>query len=500
MASKVLNPIDIKDIFSTDESSLEIKCRDMPNVIDSANSILNSFLKSPTSLLIAEMQSGKSSVIGRLLQIFYEKKDVLEKYNLNVDYIFVIINIAQNRPKQQLVEKLQDIKKFHGINNVFHIFNLRKLEEHLNVLKDKKILLIFDEAHADIDNDSIIHNFLKKHNIFDNNCNNNILRLFVSATPFEHLFFTTIEKVIMKNSIGYYSVLEMFENNKVRQAFDFKDENNVRIYLDQIKNDILASKNTGYIIIRLPQTRKRDPDELHKAIKNKCVKWCNRQNIEYYSIDYDMHFKDNINDVLGEKPTNLCFIYVKNKLRASETIVKKYIISMHDTPKNTYAKTTAQGFLGRATGYNANKNIVIYCDYEKADQYVQSVETAQKILPKVNKNTFLNPDSQSKTTKKKRVDEEEDEKDEEDYDENDDDNQKDNKDENIKYTLCTDLNTFKKVPKVKNIGPVKFDSIKNIASVEEYYKTKLMPSVRELVDELLKDKIITFKNGLNIKK
>lgn len=356
----------------------QYRCKE--NVINSANKILNLLIEHYSALLCSPMQSAKSSIIGRIIEIYINKRNLLLEYGVDIlpENIYLIINISSNTAREQLKEKLNKITLFRT-NNVVHIRGLHKLYE---LTKTKKCLFIFDECHMNLGQNGISHTFMEKLHISNPECNPNHHRLYVSATPFEHINYLNIPIVIHELPDTYVSPAKINSYGLIKQAYSFKDSSNfVFTYLNEIKDDITSANNKGYIFIRLQQIRE-NTQKVHENIIKKFFEWCHVNNINCDFIMFDQHEKRNINDIIREEPDELIFIFVKNKLRASETLKgKKYIISMHDVPKNTKTSVTLQSLLGRCCGYDFNSKCTIYCDLSKALEGIDILENKYSTLP-----------------------------------------------------------------------------------------------------------------------
>nr|QZX42923.1 dead helicase [Mimivirus sp.] len=83
-----------------------------------------------------------------------------------------------------------------------------------------------------------------------------------------------------------------------------------------------------------------------------------------------MSYKNNINELIDNKPCKPTIIFIKDKLRLGEYLNTKYVYVVHDDPNNMYTHTTAQSLLGRCCGYGkANHKTIIYCDHNKAYEH-----------------------------------------------------------------------------------------------------------------------------------
>lgn len=360
------------------EKDLEAKHRDDPNIIKTVNDCINKLLECYCVCLFAPMQSGKSVVMGRLITIFINMRNTFHKYNVDIkpENIYVILCMSDNSAKYQLKEKLGKITGMN-YNNIIHIWDLQKLYKKT---KNEKCLFIFDECQMNIGVNGMTHKFMKHNFIDDFECNPNHLRLFVSATPFDHAKYTNIPIIHHVPSENYYGLDQLIRNKKIRPAYNFKNDlNNVDVYLNEIHEDIKIKNNKGYIIVRLPVVR--DPN-IHTNIIKKFHKWCKLHEIPYKNIYYfESGLKTPIENILLPNPQELIFIFVKNSLRASKSLPnKKFIISAHDVPKNTASHVTLQSFIGRMCGYEYN-DCVVYCDIAKMENGYEIINSNFSILP-----------------------------------------------------------------------------------------------------------------------
>ena len=116
-----------------------------------------------------------------------------------------------------------------------------------------------------------------------------------------------------------------------------------------------------------PRSKTTVIENINTFMKNKTIR--------YKTIMYDMKEEEDINKtVLCNEPNKLIIIYVKDKIRKGKTLIQKYILMMHDRKETIYTSTTVQGLLGRGTGFDANRKIVIYCDLKHITNHLKWVE------------------------------------------------------------------------------------------------------------------------------
>jgi len=375
-----INPNHLKD--------KESKFKAKKNIIDTCNKIINGLIKHQTVLMTAPTQSGKSVVIGRTLEILMYGKNILKDYDMIIKPInmYIILCMSSNDSLKSLKEKFSDITGFYNCN-VIHISNVSKIKLNQN----EKYAFIFDEIHMCLDTGSTLDHFMKYLEKYDT------VKLLISATPFEHIKHKNDFKINMIPDETYTSAKDLHELGLVRQAFDFKESlKNVDEYMDEIMEDVLDCDCKGFIIVRLPISRKIP--NLQIKVMGKFLSYCKKRSLIPLNIDhrecftlFDQTENRPIDEILKKNIEHLHFIFVKNMLRASKSLpYKSKIISVHDACTNTYSHVTMQSFLGRMTGHDANLKCSIYCDEDKALQAIKALESNYVDLPiKMRKNTYL---------------------------------------------------------------------------------------------------------------
>lgn len=376
------------------------------NQINAAKEIIYNFYTKQNRwcLLFAEMQSGKSGTFFSIPYIISRNKVLTNKLGLDMWGSEANVYLLTGMNEKELIDQFEtDISSFTGMDikkNIFHNSEMRKFlqksekdwtNDDLSVINRmrKNSLILIDESHYGSDKNQILNQFLiKVLNISPNGDNtslikNNIYVVSISATPMaEYINAKTSEfkkKIItLENAVGYYGVLEMFENNKIHPAYDLKCNTSIDNFIDRIINIC----NTGYILVRSTEKQKQKIKERLGV-----------RLIDFAIIDYDQYNKsrilDNmgINDLLQNKPNKNTLIFLKGLLRAGKRVDTKNVIMIHDTAESK-VDTTVQSLLGRCCGYNKNSNILIYCDRESALKYKNWVESDYdlRLVPNKSKN------------------------------------------------------------------------------------------------------------------
>lgn len=376
------------------------------NQIDSAKEIIYNYYTKQNRwcLLFAEMQSGKSGTFFSIPYIISRNQLLINKLGINMWESEANVYLLTGMNEKELIEQFEtDISSFTGMDikkNIFHNSEMRKFlqkpkkdwsNDDIMIIDriKKNSLILIDESHYGSDKKQILNQFLTKIiGISPNGDNkylidNNIYVVSISATPMaEFLNASTSEfkkKIIpLKNSDGYYGILEMFENGRLHKAYDLKDKSSVDKFIDKIIN----INNVGYVLVRSTEKQKQ-----------KIKEGLGERLIDFSVIDYDQYNKsrilDNmgINDLLQHKPNKITLIFLKGLLRAGKRVDTRHVIMVHDTAESK-VDTTVQSLLGRCCGYNKNSNIDVYCDYESALKYKNWVESDYdlKLVPNKSKN------------------------------------------------------------------------------------------------------------------
>lgn len=338
------------------------------NIVKTAMKIIKKLKTYDEIVTVAEMQSGKTEVMKRLVYIVNNFNSKLSniKIDISIGNVYVILCTSSKNLKSQIKQKLPEIT-----NHVYHLNDLQKFIknriEHDYTLANMadNSLIIFDECHSDAKSKSIIDNFRNLLKFYQKENSSKNYKVGFSATPYEQIL-SYFPKVIMKPGKNYYGICQMFEAmfdyTQTPVIFQAKDLSRS----DQCKNlfDEVGIKNF-YYIFRLPSCKKKS-DKMMNNIEKQFMD----KKQKFDSCIYDMYCNDTINNILVCKPKKPSIIFVKDKLRMGETLDTKYVYVVHDDPLNQYSHTTVQSLVGRCCGYNKQKNeTIIYCDLDKAYQH-----------------------------------------------------------------------------------------------------------------------------------
>jgi hypothetical protein len=358
-------------------------------VIECAKDIVKGMKQSNEQLLVAQTQSGKTDVVKRILDLQINNRDYF-KSNLKINNIVFIICASDTDLRDSQLQELYNL--IDNDRYILHLGDINRLCKNIDTVKARAIdyqivtalkkncLIIFDEAHCDIEDRSIIDSFRKKLGIpFDDpmqsGCSSDIKVLNISATPYEHSK-TNIKVTILHPKKSYYGVVDMFKTKKVFPAYDLlKPKSAINNWFSHIK-DQLNSKflPSGYYIVRLNSCLE------YKKFKANIGEYFKKGPAKYDITLYDMDSDFDINErFLNIEPKCVHFIVVYNRLRKGKRISKEYIVAVHDRPATTTTHTTYQGLPGRMCGYNANKGSLIYCDVDKLEEHMKWIQNDYSI-------------------------------------------------------------------------------------------------------------------------
>lgn len=360
--------------FLSKNLSIENTYIDEPNVVSTVKKIMSKLVDEEEILCCAEMQSGKSEVMKRIVYMvnkYYKKLSTYLKYAVTLNRIFIIVSTSSIGLKTQLREHIPIIS-----NNIFHINDIisilsskgKYVEKSKNILKDMSTnsIIIFDECHADVEINSTVSQLRDRLNIVNKDSKNRYKVIGFSATPYEQIYYD-VEKVIMEPGPNYYGIREIYKNKKIKQAYDLRNESD--IYKLFLENPI----GNFYYIFRLPaDTSIYDQTiESVRKIYIDVSKNITGNNSIVSTFVYDKDDKYDINrNLLNIVPKTPIFIFLKDKMRMGCYLNTKHIALVHDDHTNQYAHTTIQSLLGRCCGYNKSSHSVnIYCDKSHADEH-----------------------------------------------------------------------------------------------------------------------------------
>jgi hypothetical protein len=349
-----------------------------------AYKVINHFVdkKVLCCMIVQPTQSGKTGVMFALCKLFIENP----LYMINPINIYIISGLSSTDWKNQTIERFPDII----MHNVFHRNNLDDFKTKL--LQDpRNALIIMDEIQIANKNNQTVYKVFEEANLYDIKYlyENNIRIVQFSATP-DGCYYdlkkwneSNYKIVIGEIDIKYTCSIDIYNENRVFQAKpltvsmtnnkDVKEEeielvmNNIQ----EIKNILDSNFNEpSYVIIRSSTNK----NEYENTINN--LKTVFTEDLFNY-IEYGQEIKQDLNVlVLNNKPEKTTFIIIKEKLRVAFTINQQYISILYERSVKSFNDSSIiQSLLGRATGYEHNKNIFIFTNLLSIIKYKKLIES-----------------------------------------------------------------------------------------------------------------------------
>jgi hypothetical protein len=166
-------------------------------------------------VLKSEMQTGKTGVIECLL---------LDEYN-DTKKALITTGLASLELYTQSSQRLKEAGLVEKLSELVKGYNAEKM------IAEKRIdLLIVDESHYGIGNDSRLHVLFKCLKKFPN-----LQIVFVSATPFEHSLLSNYPVVTMDLPENYFGITEMLNNPNFEDVKDWESDSDNSIYLESLE-------------------------------------------------------------------------------------------------------------------------------------------------------------------------------------------------------------------------------------------------------------------------
>lgn len=312
------------------------------------------------SLIIAPTQSGKTGSMIALISEFVNNSDI------DINNIYIITGISSVEWKEQTINRFPNCLN----QNILHRNDLeRKIK---NLTSTKNSLIIIDETHYACKEDQALYNLFKENELFDlqNLYEHDIKIIQYSATPDGVVYdinkWENACKIIIANGgESYVSNKQLLENQQVIQykSLHTKDEQELNKNIKELKTIIDNYSEPKYHIIRTKSGK-----EQGYTITN--ITLALKPAYKYILKTYDGESKFDLNDMLKVKPKKHTIIFIKEMLRCAKTLYKDNIGVLYERhTKAINSSAIIQGLLGRATGYDSNKDIKVFTDITTIENY-----------------------------------------------------------------------------------------------------------------------------------
>ena len=383
------------------QGSWEIKLMEQPiyqNQKDTAKGICDTFKNKQKviQMIIARTQTGKA---GCMLEFISQ---YIEKFQIPVEHIFIISTLSSTDWKEQMKQRApEDLEK-----RIFHLNDL--LSTFKNEIEGKKnVLILIDEPQCAAGKDQTMYRLMSENNLnwnLDTMFENDIKIVQFSATP-DGLIMALRKKQwprdnyevhMMPEGPGYYGIKQMLNRPDRKEVLkQSKDicgrksngeweydgiEEEIEQNIMEIYNDIDSFSEPKYHILRASGCKYDDVKENLLNTADKHLRRTNRydkfdfNNIKEYIQDGDIE-GGQLNELLKVKPKKQTLIFIKEKLKCADTIIKDHIGVVYERiSKNINDTFIIQGLLGRITGYG-HHDIICYTNLNTIDRYEKLFES-----------------------------------------------------------------------------------------------------------------------------
>ncbi len=341
----------------------------------------------------APCQSGKTGVILAVIDLLNKECRAGNYPSFDPNCIYVQAMISSTTWSEQMKGndkhpgRLPECLK----KNVFHRGEIKKslkekLEKELEKEDDNRDrIVIVDEAHIAASEDMTYDKMLKALDLkdYENITRKRVHFIYISATPCK--FTKNIEQWgkrfethVMQPGSTYMGVEDYQRTGRLFPCWNFYDKTHQERNVDEYICAAVRNPDEPKFHIVRANTRKGD-------LKNLFEKRIQAIGAEYKIIECNSKSGTKLNDLLEVEPMVHTFIIIKDFSRVAETLVKKYIGTMHDaySPESKSTEwtqkddTMLQSLLGRACGYpdpdgeNGPMNdIEIYTNLGTVERYI----------------------------------------------------------------------------------------------------------------------------------
>ena len=321
-------------------------------------------------MVVALTQSGKTAAMSAIIRSYLKHPKTL----IPIDNIYIITGLSSVDWVSQTKERMPNSIE----NRVYHRDKLT--DTFVNDIKNKRnVLVIIDEIQIAAKENQTLYKIFKQAGFYDkhNLLNKDIKIIEFTATP-DGTIYDLMEwgdnsiKLKMMPGINYISCFELLNLNRIFQYKDLccydKDNDTINTEkanrnIKEIKTHIDKYYSPMYHIIRTPNAV--SGDIVIENFKNIFGE------IKYHKYDRESEMED-INELLRVSPSNNIFIFIKEKLRCSKTLYKKYLGVLYERFTNKADDAVViQGLMGRMTGYDDNKKTICFSNIESIYKYKQ---------------------------------------------------------------------------------------------------------------------------------
>jgi len=335
-----------------------------PQVNKAVNELMNLIMNRNNErfyLLMAPMQSGKTQFIE---DAFITIK---EKFPQSMG-----LYVASHNHKDFIEQNFSRLEHLESID--FHCLTLS--ERRLSRIKKRPIgtftndpvFIFFDENHFGDGVEQTIDNWLRHNKLYPGK---NVYLIGVSATPFSSIRRALNTTIIYDIELmpTYKSVTQMLNRGDIIEATPLikKEKNKMMVFTQSeaylTMENIINTKNDGYIILRIP--KQAQAFFLEKELKNKFGR---KIHVRNWNQDMQM---SSPSDYFGAYRKNVVtIVIVQQKARMGNTIPTQFVHMVYDYCPTSPVATVAQGLLGRMCGHGKiNHQVKVFSHLDQAKAY-----------------------------------------------------------------------------------------------------------------------------------
>jgi len=357
-----------------------------------AQEILTKFNLIPFIVLLAQMQSGKTSAYLYL---------AFEMIRLGmVQRVVVICGSAETSLRDQAKSDAIAMRDEYQMNllekgdtdgmrtllkgdiNVYFSNEIKKIPKITD-----HTLVIHEECHmAQSKNNKPYKEFYKRNNIEETllgdfrklrEQSNYILG--VSATPFSEIVsnykdekfasmeITPEEKDIvpMKPGSGYLGVPHFYNNGDGSIQFTSQSVDTTYSHFFDVLDENREKYQDKYCIVRTFESK-----ETHETIIAGCAK-------VGYDCIHSFAGEESIQEILSNEPVNPTVIHISGRCRMGQVLIKDHIGMVYESSRAPNADTLLQGLVGRVCGYDSSLDIDVYVS-NASEEFIKEYSNAWK--------------------------------------------------------------------------------------------------------------------------
>ena len=329
-------------------------------------------------LAIGLTQSGKTGAMLATITEWLKSKNAT--HCISTENIYIITGLSSKEWKEQTKSRLpREIR-----DRIFHRNDLLKSKFQNDIKGKKNVLIIMDEIQVAGKKNQTVYKAFKKIGLLNKSylLKNDIKLIEFSATPDGVLYdlkgWGNHHKIIkLQPGVGYVSAKDLFSQNRVKQFKDLYGYNKetgmvsakTRTNIAEIKSAIeqFDSDNRGPLFHIIRTVTGGGQDTTINTFKS----IFGEENYIYTTFDCTNKNKEDINDILKNKPEKHTFIFIKEMQRCAKTLVKMNIGILYDRwiKSKINDSVIIQGLAGRNTGYDDNGFSIVYTNIPTIKNY-----------------------------------------------------------------------------------------------------------------------------------